>query len=721
MDPPPNPPAYEDERDVNYDEELLLDRYDEIPVSRMDKLKKWKQLIIDPCVEVYGYLLLKWELMLAKLGNPLIVKRVLYVLFISLLFYALSFTGVLPSDSSGYIGFTDHKPLIESINIDYKLLEESLEYLMSVDHSSGTNGDIAVAEYVNEAFKQSRMQTVQMQEMRTLLNFPGESFIKYDDVTVDVSNQFNPFSFNDEVSGNLIYLNNGFQSDYDLFSSNNVNLEGNIGIITINEKIPVSQTCLLAQSKGLKGLIFVDEDIGQYEDEFQRLSVAIPQFYTGDPLTPGWSSSMIATRLKFDETTMLKIPTISLSRKQIKPLLEKLNNKGIKFSNGLFSGSLDHEITLSNNVTYQQDHSIWNILGKFEGKEQPDKALFIGAQRDSICPNGLNPNSGISIMIQLIKILTEFNENFNWKPLRSIYFLSFDASEYNYAGITELIEAKSHEIRKEAIAYIDLSGELITDSEELDLFTNGLLFNLMDSYKDEFNLTIKENFDNYDNFIPFMNLGIPILKPQYLNSGFKCQTKFKDLNDVDTAFKKHTTLIKLLTRVILNLIDDPLIPFNLNRYVDSLDHHLHNLEDETSKKFDGINFNPLISALLRLKQIGKDFEMWEHAWKDLVSDDSGIEPSLLSVHRWNWNARLNTAEKSMIDGNGNGVGSSRKWFRNVLSGPQLIKPEEEDADWFSFPSIRDILSSEQSTRGELEEEIKRVGDLILKGCEIIVS
>jgi hypothetical protein len=319
-----------------------------------------------------------------------------------------------------------------------------------------------------------------------------------------------------------------------------------------------------------------------------------------------------------------------------------------------------------------------------------------------------------------------FSETYQWKPLRSIYFISFDASEYNFAGVTELIEAKSHEVKKEGIAYLDLSGELMNDGDQLEMLTDSLLYNLVSSYSSDFNFTVSENFQKYDNFIPFMNLGIPVIKPSYIKpskSIYKCQSGFEDLKKMDPSYKKHSTLVKLLIRLILNITDDPLVPFNLTRHVDSLNSHMKSLASLMAQTHPDlhIDFNALVTALLKLKQVAKEFEMWENAWKNLVSDDSGIEPSLLSIHRWNWNTKLNTAEKSMLDINGDGVSKERKWFRNVLIGPQLTRPEGKDADWFSFPSIRDLIDKEGVTKEEIEEELKRVAGLILAGAKAMLE
>ncbi|CCH42957.1 Glutamate carboxypeptidase 2 [Wickerhamomyces ciferrii] len=682
------------------------------------------QRILDPVAEGYHTLSTKFEAKLSKLGNPLILKRFAYVLFISLIIYGITLAGLFPSDNSKQYGsFSDRKLLNDFVkeSIDLRSMEENLEYLSTVPHIAGTSGDLTLARYVESYYRQQNLKLVDFEELRTLLNFPNKTTLSYEDQTIDITEQFNPLSKDAKHTGNLIYANYGRKLDFEKLESNKINLKDSIAIIKYG-KIPTSSQILLADTFGCKGVLFISET-EDYPDTYERRSVGIPEFYPGDPLTPGWSTSQLPNRMHMNDASMAKIPSAVLTRNQAKPLLKSLESKGIKFDDGFSSGDgQSYQITLDNHVTYNQDHGIWNVLGKIEGKEQSDKALIIGAQRDSPCNGAIYPNTGTTILLELVQVFDKLRRNFNWTPLRSIYFISFDATEYNFAGVTELMEGKVREIRKETTAYIDLSDAVAGDQLEVSL--SPILRGIFKQYQEEFQYTEKP-FDEYKNTLPFITEGVPIIDFGYKGlkyPKFTCQDTFENFKQHgDSDFSKHAKLVEFISKIALHIIEDPLIPFDVTDYVEGLNDYFKDLQ--AYAKFiggegeDKINFGPLMEGLLRLKKVGKELELWAKAWKEIVDEDNGTEPSLLSVHRWNWNSKLNQIEKLFLSDDG-GL-PNRRWYRNLIFGPQFWKPEEGDFNWWTFPGVRDAIFNQDWKLAQ--EEVDRVSRALTDGASVFVS
>ncbi|KAH3664314.1 hypothetical protein WICMUC_005842 [Wickerhamomyces mucosus] len=717
---PSEPPSYE----MDFEETIPSSR--EPFLERAQRFTRRKIItpvrdLLDPIAEGYSHLSRLSELYLAKLGNPLILKRVFYVIFISIIMFFISKTGVITGDLPTQEGsFSNIDLLMKFINenIDLKSLEENLEYLSSIDHISGTIGDLTLARYIESLLKDSfKLDSVIFAEDKTLLNYPERITLNYDDIELDLTKQYNPLSKNEEIdSVNLIYLNYGQELDYQKLIDNSINFENSIAIIK-NGKIPISQKLIIAETFGIKGILFIS-NYEEYPESFEKISAAIPNFYPGNPLIPDWSpQNSNKNKLSMKDSSISKIPSVSLSRIQALPLLNKLNS-GYKFDDGYYSGdsSLNENssiISLNNNVTFVEDHPIWNVWGKIEGREQADQAIIIGAQRDSLNSGTITANSGTVVLLQIVELFNKLKETYQWQPLRSIYFISFDATEYNFAGAD--LETKKGEF-KDVIAYIDLND--IISGDELQIKSSGLLESKFKEFSEFENIQFK-NFDEYRNYIPFMRYGVPIVDIGFKGSNYPKLTNddnfenFQNLK-IDSNYLKFQTIIKIISKIILSISDDPLIPFDITRFVNKIDEDFRDLQNYINfKKPDSqFNFDPIIKSLLKFKQFGTDYDEWKNAWSSIVNNNEGIEPSLFSIHRWNWNARLALISKVFI--NPDGISQTRWNYKNIITGPQFFKPEEGDFNWFSFPSIRDVVDED----GNIQQEINKVGEIIRKGVEI---
>lgn len=678
------------------------------------------QRILDPVAEGYSYVSRKFEAYLSKLGNPLILKRFAYVIFISAIIYFITIAGLFPTDNSRQFGSFSDRGLLNNFikdSIDLKSMEESLEYLSSIPHHAGTSGDLVLARYVESFYREQNLKLVDFDELRTTLNFPNKTTLSYGDVTIDITDQFNPLSKDEKVTGNLIYANYGRKLDFEKLQSSKVHLEDSIAIIKYG-KIPTSSQILLADTFGCKGVLFISEN-DDYPDTYERRSVGIPEFYLGDPLSPGWSSSQLPNRISMKDASIAKIPSAPLTRNQAKPLLESLKS-GVKFDDEQFSGDgQTFEVTLDNHVVFTTDHGIWNVLGKIEGKEQSDKALIIGAQRDSPCNGAIFPNTGTTVLLELVQVFMKLKRNFNWTPLRSIYFISFDASEYNFAGVSELIEGKTREIRKETTAYIDLSEAVAGD--KLDIALNPIFKTLFSQYQEEYGFNL-HSLQEYKNYVPFMTEGVPVIDFGYKGlkyPKYTCQDTFEEFRKIgDKDFSKHAKLVELISKVALNIIEDPLLPFDVTEYVEGLNDIFKDLQRYAHDVDAGhkLRFDPVIEGILKFKRVGKELELWIKAWKDIVEEDGGNEPSLLAVHRWNWNSKLNQIEKLFLVDLGL---PKRRWYKNLIFGPQFWKPEEGDYEWWSFPSIRDAIFDHDWNLAQ--QEIDRVGMALSEGANQFIQ
>ena len=235
-------------------------------------------------------------------------------------------------------------------------------------------------------------------------NYPGNvTLVAYNgddklDFKLDERN-FNPLSANGKLQKiGLIYGNKGSLDDLQKLKNEGL-LEQDF-ILLLHYSDFVSEQIMAAEKFKAKGVIFISEPMGDDGDVVQTKSVAIPQYGTGDALTPGWYGSATANEIDPNDSKSLShIPSLPISHNQGKKLLSFLGDEGVKFENGIFSGKLDKvQIDLEVEHAIRDHHAVDDIIGKLEGREQNDKAIIIGASRNSVSYGSTYPNYGTCLL-----------------------------------------------------------------------------------------------------------------------------------------------------------------------------------------------------------------------------------------------------------------------------------------------------------------------------------
>lgn len=83
---------------------------------------------------------------------------------------------------------------------------------------------------------------------------------------------------------------------------------------------------------------------------------------------------------------------------------------------------------------------IYNVIGMLRGEVEPDRYIIIGNHRDAWNFGALDPNSGTSVLLEVSRVLGELKNTTDWRPRRSILFVSWDAEEYGIIGSVEWVE-----------------------------------------------------------------------------------------------------------------------------------------------------------------------------------------------------------------------------------------------------------------------------------------
>lgn len=344
---------------------------------------------------------------------------------------------------------------------------------------------------------------------------------------------------------------------------------------------------------------------------------------------------------------------------------------------------------------------------------------------------------------------------FNWIPARTITFISFDATDYNLAGPTEWIEEKKKTVFREAYAYIDLSDAVSGD--DLSILANPFLHQLIiDGLKgvltdtkssrnndDDIKQTrgpvknmhelyksqnqgldkISNNMIEIKNYIPFINLlNVPSIEIKYKGKSYpknSCYDDFKNFEDnhIDPSMEKHQQLVEVLGNIILNAVEQAIIPYSFGTFVDRIIEYQSDLEKYISEAIKAdekpnkpqMHYEKLILSFNTLRESANQFDDWVKSWKKFIIESSDIEPSLVAMKRWKWNECLVEFNNNFIT---KAVQPKRPGYLNLLFGVSYNAPSSinDDWQWNTFPSIRNFI--DVGDFGRAQYEIDQLADIM---------
>ncbi|KAK6201556.1 uncharacterized protein RJT21DRAFT_120609 [Scheffersomyces amazonensis] len=740
--------------------------------------------IIDPIYEGYKYLQDTYEKSLLKLGNPLVVKRLLYVIFImGFIYFMTKYTqneGISGASGGAFSTgkFYDIDKLGKTIReyIDPKSMEENLEYFSSMPHLAGSKGDLTYAKYIVSYMANNGIKNMDFNELQSNINYPvfndKQTYVKLSDgsfqaklyETDDTDMQylsFNPNSLNtnEPIESVYIYGNYGSEEDFKQLVESKMNLKDVILLLNYGGSMPDSNKVKVAQQLQIKAIIFISPEIEakigedntiKYDGYIQRQNMGLNRMNPGDVLTPGWSSEDgYVSRLPWFRSDITpKIPTIPISYVDGLVFLSKLGKNGIKYKNGFYSGIIENgpKIQLGIKNDQRPTHPLWNVVGSIQGREQAEKGIIIGATRDSLGYGAISANTGTTLLVELIKIFTSLQRHYNWIPARTIYFISFDATEYNLAGSAEWIQNRKDQLKQQGYAYIDLSDAISGDTLSIksNPFFHKLIrdtlkkvqsdetnnINLYELYKKQHNGKddISNNMIEQKNYIPFINLvNVPAIEIKFSGKKYpknSCYDTFENFNklNIDPLMTKHTQLLELISLIVLELVEKPIIPYDFNglassisKYQSDLDKYFKDLvKDIKQKNIPQMHLESIGRANDVLKATGRRFDEWVGSWDTYVKDASGIEPSLLAMNRWKWNDNMVEFNQMFISQD---ASPKRPGYINLLFGVPYSAPEEDNGkyEWNTFPSIRDYAF--EGDFGRAQHEIDQLSNLLLQASE----
>jgi N-acetylated-alpha-linked acidic dipeptidase len=371
--------------------------------------------------------------------------------------------------------------------------EKHLRFLTSEPHMAGTDGSRRVAEYIRDRFRSYGLETEmktykvwlpQPKEVRLELIFPEKKSLATQEDPYDGDKDthhrnavigFNGFSASGEVKAEVVYVNYGLPEDYQRLRELGVRVEGKIALARYGRSFRGIKA-LVAQENKAVGLIIYSDPFddgymagdayprGPYRPSsgIQRGSVYYGVFYPGDPLTPGVAATEDAKRLDPAEAKSLpRIPVMPINYRDASEILSRLNGPrvprewqgGLPFTYHIGPGKA--AVHLKVEMDYQL-RAIYDPIARIRGQND-DQWVIVGNHHDAWVFGAVDPSSGTTTMLEMARALGELVRS-GWKPRRTIILACWDAEEYGLIGSTEWVEEHRDELRRKAVAYINVDS-----------------------------------------------------------------------------------------------------------------------------------------------------------------------------------------------------------------------------------------------------------------------
>jgi N-acetylated-alpha-linked acidic dipeptidase len=368
-------------------------------------------------------------------------------------------------------------------------------YLTAEPHPAGSARNNELAQWVAEQWRAQGLEDVTVHEYDVMHSAPRQISLEMvkprryvaelgeDPYTVDPDTK-NPkadgaylgYSASGEVTAPVVYAHSGNPEDYDYLRGHGIDIRGKIALVRYSN--PYSYRgfkALTAERLGAvailiysdpaedgytKGAVYPNGPWGP-ESHIQRGAITYDFIQPGDPLTPGWASVPGAKRIRPEDAVSLpKIMGVPLAWHDAKPLLEKMDGPLAPDS---WQGGLPLKYKLGGkrvvvHLKVDMDNSTrpyYVTEARIRGSESPDQWVILGNHRDAWVFGGVDPSSGTASMLELTRNLGQLLKQ-GIRPKRTLVICSWDGEEYALTGSTEWGEQYADELKKKAVAYLNV-------------------------------------------------------------------------------------------------------------------------------------------------------------------------------------------------------------------------------------------------------------------------
>jgi N-acetylated-alpha-linked acidic dipeptidase len=590
------------------------------------------------------------------------------------------------------------------------------------------------------------------------LPVPGDPDLK----NKAISSAWSGMSASGEVTAPLVYAHSGNPEDYDLLRKQGIDVKGKVVLVRYSN--PYSYRgfkALTAEREGAAAILIYSDPAedgfkkgkvvpnGPWGPEYhiQRGAITYDFMVPGDPLTPGWASVPGAKRIPVEQAVSIpKIMALPLSWHDAKPLLANMDGP---VAPDHWQGGLPIKYHLGGNrvrvhLKIEMDNSTqpyYVVEGRIRGAQLPDEWMVLGNHRDAWVFGGVDPGSGTASMMELTRALGKLAKS-GMRPRRTIVVCSWDGEEVGLTGSTEWGEQFADELRRKAVAYINVDeatsgpnfhGQAVASLAPMLLETTHTLQDpsgktLYQAWKEsstrerieakkaeevtDLNLADTRIGSGSDHTVFLNFVGIPVLGLGFEGPYGVYHSAYDDffwMNHFgDPGYRYHTLMTQLWGVLALRLANADLLPFDFASYAAKIREFVNELgkDGEKDQAMGGqppsavppgearqespLDLKPILAAIDDFEAAGKRLD--ESATRALAS--GAIDSKLAAtINRGAMQVERNWLNPDGIPG--------RPWFKHILYGARFTYAHLE------LPGLTEAVEKQDWPTAKQQAEILR--------------
>jgi N-acetylated-alpha-linked acidic dipeptidase len=647
--------------------------------------------------------------------------------------------------------------ILNSPNTDS--LATHLRSLANKTHLAGSKGDLDTAIYVYNLFKEYGLQNVRFDNYTNLLQEPLKRELMLTDPIEDRYNatlyEYEPninnqtdmtdlfptwlgYTGNGTVEGPLVYVNYGRIEDFEALVKKKISFNGTICLIRYGKNMRGTKI-LTAEKYGCIGAVlysdpiddgfFVGEPYGdgpwRSKSSVQRGSIMDIGACAGNP-----SPDRIKNECNSTHQLIPSIPALPISYQDAEPFLYSLRRSntpvdytwqgGLSFHYHHGPGNTTVKMTVESKL---ENKPSWNIIGEIPAdpnSEEKDKIVGFGNHRDAWTYGALDPNSGTTVMLEVIRVLNILQkEPYNWKPERTIQFYSWDSEEWGLIGSTSFAERNADYLIENMLVYINIDTAISNPNPSLRVDSSGGFIDTIRSdaiigkiIDPNTNLPFKSVWDQQvgtlgsgSDYAAFIHhLGIPSYNSVFQYMGFPTgvyHSRYDDISVlekfVDPGYKYHRVQTQIYGLLVYHFSSDLIFPLTYDGYYERLVEYSNTLQSILISQNINMDLTDLNDAI----------DNFGHAASSVSAEikSAVLYPDILEL-----NYRLSFTERQFIIPEGL---PQRHWFKHVLQAPGLGKGYGS----VIFPGIDDAIQS--GNMQQAEEQLKIISEKILAASNFL--
>nr|XP_058958447.1 N-acetylated-alpha-linked acidic dipeptidase 2-like isoform X1 [Pocillopora verrucosa] len=620
-----------------------------------------------------------------------------------------------------------------------------LKYFANNAHLDGTNDSCAQALFIKNEWNSFGFDAVQLKRYDVLLLYPERpsvlsvntqngtevysSILKEDSTNKDNGPKHAiPFSTNSAsgaVSGKLVYVNYGRESDFNYLDYTNISCKGKIVMLRYG-RISEADKVTNAQKWSAAGvLLYVDPSdysgnttlLWYPSNEGPSMGLWVNR---GDPVTPGYPATAGIYRETIDDIPFPKIPAQPIHQREAEILLRMLNHTtppqdwqgGLNFDYRIQMKPNDtRTVTLNVSLSLVEKY-VCDTVGTIKGKIEPDRYVLLGSHR---------PSSGTAILMEITRILLSVRKK-GWFSRRSMKICSWGAGEYGNIGSIQWIEEYQKILDARAVAYINVDrageGEIVMTLspllEQRALQTakkvtapqniSKTLYSMWKE-KDSQQAGNQSNLSLFDRagrgcFAFEYRIGVPCVdiaafQPDQTSGNYPAHIPRRHSSE---TIKYYLTFAQLWLQMGFDIAGSVFTPFNVVRQAEAICRLVNDLSVKysSSLRTNNITLEFLINATQELQAVANEFQ------RNLKTQDNEDALQVRII-----NDRLQQLNRAFINNKGL---SYRPFFRHVVFSPTYFKSEA----YTKFPGIMDsfYIANEQGKKKDWQRVQKQISVVI---------